>query len=80
MTIAESSPKIVEHTVGKGEIACHEQYLLFSTVFSKDFNGRHVKTRACSGKGKPYSKQSLILKTIGRTPFENIMGKRKTCW
>ena len=36
--------KQVEHTVGKGEIA------RFS-VFSKDLYCRHVKTRACLGKG-----------------------------
>ena len=41
----------VENTVGKGEIARDEQFLLFPTVFSKDFNCRHIKTRACLGKG-----------------------------
>ena len=35
---------------GKGEIARNEQFLLFPTVFSKDFSCRHVKTRACLGK------------------------------
>ena len=35
----------VENTAGKGEIAP------FPTVFSKDFNCRPVKTRACLGKG-----------------------------
>ena len=45
--------KHVENTVGKGEIASYEQFLLFSTVFSKDLPVycRHVKTRACVGKG-----------------------------
>ena len=49
----------VENTVGKGEIARYEQFLLFPQrfqktfprVFSKDFCFRHVKTRACLGKG-----------------------------
>ena len=42
--------KWVENTVGKGEIACYEQFLLF-LVFSEDLYCRHVKTRACLGKG-----------------------------
>ena len=42
--------KQVENTVGKGEIARNEQFLLFP-VFSKDMYCRHVKTRACLGKG-----------------------------
>ena len=40
-----------ENNVGKGEIAHYEQFLLFP-VFSKDLNCRHVKFRACLGKGK----------------------------
>ena len=43
--------KQVENTVGKGEIACHEQFLLFSQCFEKNLHCRHVKTRACMGKG-----------------------------
>ena len=43
--------KWVEETVGKGEIARYEQFLLFPTVFSKYLYCRHVKTRACLGKG-----------------------------
>ena len=51
MKMEGSCPKRVENTVGKGEIAHHEQFLLFP-VFSKDFYCRHVKTRACLGKSK----------------------------
>ena len=43
--------KRVENTVGKGEIARYEQFLLFPQCFLKDFFCRHVKTRACLGKG-----------------------------
>ena len=43
--------KQVENIVRKGEIAHYEQFLLFPTVFSKDLYFRHVKTRACLGKG-----------------------------
>ena len=42
--------KRVENTEEKGEIARYKQFLLFP-VFSKDLNCRHVKTRACLGKG-----------------------------
>ena len=43
--------KPLENSVGKGEIARDEQFLLFRTVFSNDLYCRHVKTRACLGKG-----------------------------
>ena len=43
--------KQIENTMGKGGIARNEQFLLFPTVFSKDLYCRHVKTRACLGKG-----------------------------
>ena len=42
--------KRVENTVGKGEIARYEQFLLFSQCFQKTYMGRHVKFRACYGK------------------------------
>ena len=40
----------VENSVGKGEIARNEQFLLFPHCFQKDLYYRHVKTRACLGK------------------------------
>ena len=46
--------KQAENIVGKGEIAHYGQFLLFPqtvTVFSKDLHYKHVKTRACLGKG-----------------------------
>ena len=42
--------KNVENTVVKGEIACNKQFLLFPQ-FSEELCSRHVKTRACLGKG-----------------------------
>ena len=42
--LAEKSQR-EENTVGKGEIAHYEQFLLFP-VFSKDLYCRHIKTRA----------------------------------
>ena len=35
MKIAESSLNQVENTVGKGEIACYEQFFLFPQCFQK---------------------------------------------
>ena len=35
MKMVESSSKRVEYTVGKGEIACYEQFLLFPQFFKK---------------------------------------------
>ena len=43
--------KRVKNTVGKGEIACYEQFILFPQCFQKNLYCRHVKTRACLGKG-----------------------------
>ena len=43
--------KLVENTVGKGEISRYKQFL-FLPLFSKDLYCRHVKTRACLGKSK----------------------------
>ena len=39
--------KWIENTVGKGEIARHEQFLLFPQSFQKTSFDRHVKSRAC---------------------------------
>ena len=43
MKMAESSQKRVENTVGKGEIARYEQFLLFPWCLSKDACCGHVK-------------------------------------
>ena len=42
--------KRVENTVGKREIARHEQFLLLHTVFSIDLYCRHVKNQGLFGK------------------------------
>ena len=64
----------VENTVGKGEIAHYEQFLLFPTVFSKDLYCRHVKTRACVGKGYPCNNTYDIFYFI----YTDIFRKKKT--
>ena len=38
--------KWLEKTVGKGEIACYEQFLLFTECFQKTCTVDNVKTRA----------------------------------
>ena len=43
--------KRVENTVGIGEIARNEQFLLFPRCFQKDTYCKHVRARACLGKG-----------------------------
>ena len=43
--------KRMENTMGKGEIAHYEQFLLFPSEFSKDSYCRHRKRRVCFGKG-----------------------------
>ena len=47
----------------------------FPTVFSKDLYCRHVKTRACLGKGNFFTTQSQLLTTFYMKPFENIVEK-----
>ena len=42
--------KRVENTVGKGEIARYEQFLLLLQVFQRDLFYRHVKIKTCLGK------------------------------
>ena len=42
--------KRVENTVGKGEIARYEQFLLFPQCFQKTCTAGTQKTRACLGK------------------------------
>ena len=53
MTIANVM-KMAENTVGKGEIAHYEQFLLFPQCFQKTLYSRHVKTRACLENSEEY--------------------------
>ena len=43
--------KLVENTVGKGEIACYEQFLLFPQCFQKACFPGGVKRCHCVGMG-----------------------------
>ena len=71
--------KRVENTVGKGEIACNKQFLLFPTVFSKDLYCRHVKTRAYLEKGKAYSfgqelmERMHVAKKHGKKDYQHFL-------
>ena len=47
--MSECFSKQVENTGGKGEIARHEQFLLFPQCFQKTCTA-DIKTRACFGK------------------------------
>ena len=43
MKMVESSPKWVENTVGKGEIARYKQFLLFPQCFQKTYTAHTEK-------------------------------------
>ena len=47
--------KRVENTVGKGEIACCEQFLLFPQCFEETCTEDRKKTRACLERVNPLS-------------------------
>ena len=51
MNMTEGSPKRVENTVEKGEIAHSEQFLLFPQCFSEYLYCGQVKIVTCLGKG-----------------------------
>ena len=61
--MVESSPKYIEKTVGKGEIARYEQFLLFPQCFQKSFTA-HVKNQGFFGAGLKVS-----------SPFSDIFVK-----
>ena len=55
--MVQISPKRVENTMGKEEVARYE-------VFSKDLICRHIKTKVCVGKVPQYNCKNLQI--IGR--------------
>ena len=57
--------KRVDNNVGKGEIACHEQFLLFPQCFQKTCTANTLKTRACLGKGYTTLRKDLFGKHCG---------------
>ena len=58
-------------TVEKGEIARYEQFLLFQQCFQKYFYCRHVKTRACYGKGLISTPRSIRSKPLAAFPHDH---------
>ena len=63
MKTAESYPKGVEHTVGKGEIAGYKQFLLFPQCFQKACFPGNVKLNGNNVSIINYSQLSQILMT-----------------
>ena len=55
----ENLSKRVENTLGRGEIARYEQFLLFPQCFQKDLYRKHVKNQGLFGKW--FSKNILFL-------------------
>ena len=52
--MAESSPKRVENTLGKGEIARYEQFLLFPQCFQKTCTANPYKPGLVWERVNPY--------------------------
>ena len=67
--MVESSPIGVENTVGKGEIAHYQQFLLFQ-VFSFDENGRKFSKTSKKHSGK---RRNCSLRAI--SPFSTVFSK-----
>ena len=63
----------VENIVGKGEIACYGQFLLFPQCF-QDLYCRHIKTRACLGK---VLKEKMLVTSIFQ-PSYNVFKRHFT--
>ena len=68
--MAESSLKRVENTVGKGEIARYEQFLLFPQYFYKRLVQQTRKNHGLFGKG---------LNNTEKEGFPKHCGKRRKC-
>ena len=75
--------KWVENTVGKGEIACSKQFLLFPQCFQKAcFPGASKSVIVwewvnyfLSKYSKPIPTQWHLLTPLGNMPFEDTVGK-----
>ena len=74
MTIVESSSKYVENTVGKGEIACYEQFSFSHSVF-KRLVLQTCKNKGLFGKGLTLYNTIRRLTTLRKKPFKTIVGK-----
>ena len=49
----------------------------FPTVFSKGLYWRHIKTRACLGKGYTFTTQSCVFTVLRKRTYENIVGNEE---
>ena len=70
--------KRVENTVGKGEIAGYEQFLLFPQCFQKTCTADMYKPGLVWERVKlllPFPTHTLLLMTLRKYAFENIVGK-----
>ena len=71
MKIVESSSKWVENTVGKGEIARYEQFLLFPKCFQKTCTADKEKPGLVWERVKE-SGQALDSKHVSHAPKSNV--------
>ena len=79
--------KSFENTVGKGEIARNEQFLLFPQFFFtclQNFLPLSLNLKLSSGNsfslgnGQPFTSQKCVLMTLTKKAFKNTM--REKCW
>ena len=70
--IGRKFSKLVENTLGQGEIARNEQFLFCPKCF-QDLYCRHVKTRACFENG--LTRQAMVFTCLQYKSFENTVGK-----
>ena len=69
--------KRVENTVGKGEIARDEQFLLFPQCFKKACFPEASKVSLCGNGFMPFQKKKIMFAAIRKTDFENTENKKK---
>ena len=68
--------KQVENTVGKGEIARYEQFLLFPQRFQRTCTADTEKPGLVWERVNSFPKQALVFKCLHHKSFENCRKKR----
>ena len=64
--------KWLENSAGKGEICSLQAISPLTNVLSKDIKYRHLKTRACMGKGEITEIQLIQHKTPNKQDFRKL--------
>ena len=77
MNMAESSPKGYRKHCGKRRNCSLRAISPFPTVFSKDLYCRHVKTRACLERVKPFVPINIYIYHVVKLTPGNILIKER---